>query len=148
MEKTMGAATEIKQPQATLKMKRYAIAPCVRVTHITSQLPCSDLNCIPWQEQPSSSVSSNHWLLRSFPILASLFFTSCPLLHVQIQWKRFANFLLGPSHSSIHPSNNQLSLTYNTKDTIQDAKNIKIIAHLPSRQRGTEAIWYREIQSN
>ena len=54
MEKVMGAAIEIQWPPVTLKMKTYALTPCV-----TSQPACSDENCILWQEQPSTSISPN-----------------------------------------------------------------------------------------
>lgn len=54
MKKVMGAAIEIQWPQVTLKMKTYAIAPCV-----TSQPACSDQNCVLQQEQPSTSISPN-----------------------------------------------------------------------------------------
>lgn len=54
MEKVMGTAIEIQWPPVTLKMKIYAITPCV-----TSQPACFDQNCILWEEQPSASISPN-----------------------------------------------------------------------------------------
>lgn len=54
VKKVMGAAIEIQWPEVTLKMKTYAITPCV-----TSQPSCSDQNCILRQEQPSARISPN-----------------------------------------------------------------------------------------